>query len=87
MAEAGAAEETASLLCTAAVLLVERLIDGRIQEADLVAAQRALEVGDRGLDRVVLKSLHQSGGTGDQPLFVDVDALFALLNSVEEELA
>lgn len=87
MADAGAAEEMASLLCTAATLLVERLIDGRIQEADLVAAQQALEAGDRGLDRELLKALRQSGSAGDQPLFVEVDALFALLDSLEEDFA
>jgi len=66
-----------------AKLLVEHLIDGRLAEADLVAAQKALESGDRSADRKILKSLRQSEAPDSKPLIPDVDALYSLLDGSE----
>ena len=80
MVEAGAAEEFAAALTRAATLLVEQLIEGKISEADLVAAQRALEAGDRNADHTLLQSLRRGDAPDAPPLFDDVDALYALLD-------
>lgn len=83
IAEAGVAEETANLLCAVSTQIVERLIEGRLSEADLTAAQKVLERGDRSVDREILKALLQSDVPGDQPLIADVDGLYALLDDLE----
>jgi type I restriction enzyme, S subunit len=70
-------------LTATATTLVERLIDGRITEADLVAAQKALEAGDRSADREILKALRQTDAPDAKPLITDVDALYALLDGSE----
>lgn len=70
-------------LTRVAKVLVEHLIDGRLTEADLVAAQKALEAGDRSADREILKSLRQSDAPDAKPLIADVDALYALLDGSE----
>ena len=59
------------------------MIDGRITEAKLVAAQKALEAGDRSADREILKSLRQSDAPDAKPLIADVDALYSLLDGLE----
>lgn len=74
-----AAEE----LVDAAKLLVEHLIEGRLNEAELVCAQKALEAGDRRADREILKALRQSDSPNAKPLIADVDALYALLDGSE----
>ncbi|MDM0077457.1 hypothetical protein QTH90_23825 [Variovorax sp. J2P1-59] len=74
-------------LTEAATALVEHLIEGRVVEADLVAAQKALEVGDRNADCEILKALRQSDAPGAKALIADVDALCALINASEEEAA
>lgn len=66
-----------------AKLLVEHLIGGGLNEADLVAAQKALEAGDRSADREILKALRQSDAPNTKPLIADVDALYALLDGSE----
>jgi type I restriction enzyme S subunit len=73
---------TRSLTLTAQTL-VEHLIDGRLTEADLVAAQKGLEAGDRSGDREILKALRQSAAADAKPLIADVDALYALLDESE----
>lgn len=73
----------AQRLIDAAKLLVEHLIDGRLHEADLVAAQKALEAGDRSADREILKGLRPSDAPDVMPLIADTDALYALLDGVE----
>jgi hypothetical protein len=83
MADAGIAEETANLLCAVSTLIVERLIEGRFSEADLTAAQEAIDVGDRSADREILKALRQSDAPGAKPLITDVDGLYALLDGLE----
>lgn len=85
MAEAGVAEETANLLCAVSTLIVERLIEGRFSEADLIGAQKALDEGDRSADREILKALRQSDAPGAQPLIADVDGLYALLDDLEAQ--
>lgn len=78
-----AALRAAQRLTATATILVERLIDGRLTEADLVAAQKALESGNRSADREILKALRQ-GDTPDGKLVIaDVDALYALLDGLE----
>lgn len=87
MLAAGRCCDVAKALTTAATMLVERLIDGRITEADLIAAQKALDAGDRNADREILKALRQSDAPGAQLLIadvdVDVDGLYALLDDSE----
>jgi hypothetical protein len=72
----------AALVC-GAKRIVEHLIDGVLTEADLVAAQKALEAGDRSADREILKSLRQSDASDAKPLIADVDALYSLLDGSE----
>lgn len=72
-------------LTLTATTLVEHLIDGRLKEADLVAAQRALEAGEPGADREILKSLRRSAEPSAMPLIADVDALYALLKSEDQD--
>lgn len=81
--KAGACARHARALTTCAKLLVKRLIEGSISEADLVAAQKALEAGDRSADREILKGLRQSDAPDAKPLIADVDALYALLDGSE----
>jgi type I restriction enzyme S subunit len=67
-------------LTATAKALVERLIEGHLTEADLVAAQKALEAGDRSADRALLQALRR-GDVPDAPaLFPDLDALYAMLD-------
>ena len=72
-------------LTTIATTLVEHLIDGHVAEADLVAAQRALDGGDRSADRELMKALRQGDAPDAKPLIADVDALYALLDGLEGE--
>lgn len=74
----------AEWLVDVAKLLVEHLINGRINEADLVAAQKALEAGDRSADCEILKDLRQSDAPDAKPLIADVDALYALLDTQQD---
>jgi type I restriction enzyme S subunit len=62
-------------------MLIEALIDGKVTETDLVAAQEALERGDNSADRALLRRLTRQGiDAPDQPpLFPDLDALYTLL--------
>ncbi len=71
-------------LTTVSKLLVEHLIDGRITEADLIAAQKALEAGDRSADRAILQSLRQGDAADAAPLIPDLDGLYALLDEPDE---
>jgi type I restriction enzyme, S subunit len=73
------------LLTTAAKLLVEALIEGKLSEAELKAAQEGLEKGDTTLDREILDRLTRKGidFPNEPPLFPDLDALYAALASLE----
>ena len=72
-------------LTEAAKQLVESLIEGKVSEAELKAAQEALERGDRTLDRELLGRLTRKGMDvkDEPPLFSDLDALYRAL---DEEL-
>lgn len=83
MLAAGRCFDAAKVLTSVATTLVEHLIDGRLTEADLVAAQKALEAGDRSTDREILKALRQTDAPNAKPLIADVDALYTLLNELE----
>jgi type I restriction enzyme, S subunit len=75
-------------LTTAAKLLVEALIEGQLTEADLIAAQQALEAGDDGPDRAILARLTADGLDGSgAPVFPDLDRLATLLARAESEAA
>ncbi|WP_434345636.1 hypothetical protein ACN6A1_27040 [Myxococcus virescens] len=73
----------ARALTHCAKLLVEHLIEGRVTEADLVAAQKALEASDRSADRELLKALRRSDAPDAKPVIADVAALYALLDGSE----
>ncbi|MGT2430350.1 hypothetical protein ACU4HD_19545 [Cupriavidus basilensis] len=72
-------------LTSTATKLVERLIDGRITETDLVTAQKALEAGDRSSDRAILQGLRQSDAPDAKPLIPDLDGLYALIDEPDGE--
>ena len=81
-----AAVKLSQRLTTAAKLLVEALIEGRVTEADLIAAQQALSSGSDHLDRALLARLKTDGfdGSGDH-LFSDLDQLYELLTQAEHD--
>lgn len=81
-AEAASDAYVAAARCVAgaARLLVEALIEGRLAEADLLAAQRALEAGDRSVDRALLSGLRRDTGVDAPVLFPDLDAFYAFLD-------
>ena len=76
----------AEKLTTAAKLLVEALIEGKVTEAELVLAQEALERGDATADRALLRRLTRQGldVPGQPPLFPDLDALYTLLAQTQK---
>lgn len=79
----GRASECSKALLAAATSLVEQLIEGKVSEGDLVAAQKALEAGDRSADAEILKALRQSDAQDATPLIADLDGLYALLDDLE----
>lgn len=68
----------AMLFTTAAKLLVEALIEGKVTEDELKTAQEALQRGDRELDQIILSRLTYKGIDikGEPPLFPNLDALY-----------
>ena len=80
------AQALAEQLTAAAKLLVEALIEAKVTEAELVAAQEDLERGDDAADRALLRRLTRHGldVPGQPPLFPDIDALYALLAQTQE---
>ncbi|TWA85134.1 hypothetical protein FBZ83_104406 [Azospirillum brasilense] len=84
MLVAGRCADAAKLLTAVAVALVEHLIDGRLSEADLIAAQKGLEAGNRDADRAILQSLRQGDAADAPPLIPDLDGLYALLDEPDE---
>jgi len=72
-------------LTTSAKLLVEALIECQIDESILISAQDQLQVGDDSLDRSILARLKTDGLDGKgQPLFPDIDHLYALLTQAAQ---
>jgi len=78
--------DSAHNLTTAAKLLVEALIEGKVSEAELIAAQEALEKGDDTADRALLRRLTRHGldVPGQPPLFPDLGVLYALIAQTKE---
>jgi type I restriction enzyme S subunit len=78
----------AHTLITAAKLLVEALIEGKVTETELVNAHDALELSDITADRPLLRRLTHQGldVPGQPPLFPELDALYALLAQTREEI-
>lgn len=81
---AQACYSASATLTAVATLLVEHLIEGKLSEGDLSAAQKALESGDRGPDRAILQALRQNGNPA-QPLVADLDGLYGLLDELDQE--
>ena len=71
-------------LTTAAKLLVEALIEGKITEDELKTAQQALEKGDREPDKTILSRLTHKGIDikDEPPLFPDLEALYELIDQL-----
>jgi len=86
LAIAGLASEYATQLTASAKYLVESLIEGQITEAELIAAQQALEEGDSTKDRGILSKLTDKGYLvdGGKPLFPDLDKLYELLEEAQQ---
>lgn len=67
-------------LTTCAKFLVEALIEGQLSEAELIAAEQALQTGNDQPDRHILSRLKTDGIDGQgQPLFNDLDQLYSLV--------
>lgn len=80
------ATRNSELLIDSAKLLVEDLIEGQITEAQLMAAEQALQAGNDALDRKILSRLKADGIDGEGPaLFSDLDELYRLLALAEVE--
>uniref|UniRef100_B8HZR6 Restriction modification system DNA specificity domain protein n=1 Tax=Cyanothece sp. (strain PCC 7425 / ATCC 29141) TaxID=395961 RepID=B8HZR6_CYAP4 len=81
---------SAERLTTAAKLLVEGLIEGKISELELQEAQEALQRGDTTLDRQILSRLTRKGipvrgeKTEEPALFPDLDALYRVLSDHDD---
>jgi type I restriction enzyme S subunit len=71
-------------LTVAAKLLVEALIEGRVEEAELIEAQEELERGYIAADRALLSRLTRKGVDmmGESPLIPDLDDLYQTLEQV-----
>ncbi|MFQ1742306.1 hypothetical protein ACK38Q_06325 [Aeromonas veronii] len=81
-----AAIKLSQRLTSTAKLLVEDLIEGQITEAQLIAAEQALQAGNDMLDRKILSRLKTDGIDGDgAALFSDLDELYRLLALAEVE--
>lgn len=77
--------KTASMLTKSAKCLVEDLIECQISEAQLIAAEQALQAGNDELDRKILSRLKTDGFDGEeQALFADIDELYQLLAKAKE---
>jgi type I restriction enzyme S subunit len=84
LALAGKACEVASQLTNASKLLVEAIIEGQLTEAELIAAEQALQAGNDQLDRRILTRLKADGIDSHGPaLFADLDELYRLLTQAE----
>lgn len=78
------AKKHSEQLILAAKFLVESLIEGQLDESQLIAAEQALQSGNDQLDRHILNRLKTDGVDGHgQPLFADLDELYRLLAQAE----
>ena len=82
---ASRAARSAERLTSAAIFLVEALIEGRITEKELCAAQQALSVGCRDSDHAILAGLSCKGFdvSDEKTLFPNIDALYATVDEAE----
>jgi len=79
-----AAVKLSQRLTNAAKLLVEALIEGQLTEAELIAAEQALQTGNDQIDRRILSRLKADGINGQgAALFADLDELYRLLAQAE----
>lgn len=78
-----------SRLCLSGRMLVELLLDRRLNEAELASAQSLLESDDQTADRAILGRLYEGGidATDTRPLFPDLDAYYEMLQMAEQALA
>ncbi|UBF28813.1 restriction endonuclease subunit S [Kovacikia minuta CCNUW1] len=78
--------EHSETLTNAAKLLVEALIEGKLNEDDLKAAQQGLEQDDTTCDRDILTRLSRKGidHSNEPPLFPNLDDLYTALSQLEE---
>jgi type I restriction enzyme S subunit len=75
---------SSELLTEIAKLLVEALIEGQLNEAELIATKQALRAGNDRLDRRILNRLKTDGVDGQgSALFGDLDELYRLLAQAE----
>jgi type I restriction enzyme S subunit len=77
-------QEQVEYLTTAAKLLVEALIEGKLTEEELKTAQEALQKGDREPDKAILSRLTHKGYDikGEPPLFPDLDILYETIDKL-----
>ncbi len=76
------AVRSAERLASAAIFIVEALIEGRITEKELCAAQQALSLGCWDFDHAILARLSRKGFdvSDEKSLFPDIDALYATVD-------
>lgn len=80
------AYRNAKFLTQVAKTLVEALIEGQLNEQQLIQAQQALDDGDNSLDQTILSKLSSEGYAieGATPLFSDIDELYRLLENAAQ---
>lgn len=86
LTEKESAIRASKALTTTAKVLVEALIEGRLTETELIAAEQALQAGNDQLDRRILNRLKTDDidGQGGM-LFGDLDELYRLLAQAEAD--
>jgi type I restriction enzyme, S subunit len=74
-------------LTTAAKLLVEALIEGKLTEDELKSAQISLQKGDTETDKAILSRLTRKGIDikDEPPLFPDIDALYEIIDQISKD--
>ncbi|MBD2198558.1 MULTISPECIES: hypothetical protein [Calothrix] len=77
-------EDLSICLTTAAKLLVEALIEGKLTEDELKIAQEALQKGDREPDKAILSRLTRKGYDikDEPPLFPDLDLIYQTIDQL-----
>lgn len=80
-------EDLSICLTTAAKLLVEALIEGKLTEDELKTAQEALQKGDREPDKAILSRLTRKGYDikDEPPLFPDLDVLYETIDKLNAD--
>lgn len=75
------------MLLVASKALVEALVEGKVTENEIIAAQQALENDDNTKDRAILSKLTDKGYAVKEgkPLFSDLDALYELLEEALQD--